>query len=225
MIDWAVQEVAVKKAVVFDLDGTLLNTLPDIAGAMNRALAAHGLSVHPEDAYRVFTGNGARMLTRRAVGLDDPVLVEQVFQTYAADYALHNRVDTVPYPGIPAALHALLDADFKVCVYSNKDDADVQPIIPHYFPDVAFAAIRGRMDGLPLKPDPTSVLQIADELQLSPQQFWYVGDTRTDMLCARNAGMTSVFVTWGFQQVEDLSSLTPDFAVDSASELVRLITA
>ncbi len=213
-----------KKAVVFDLDGTLLNTLPDIAGAMNRALEAHALPAHPEDAYRLFTGNGARMLTRRAVGIEDPALVDQVFRTYAADYALHNRVHTAPYPGIPEALKALLVAGLKLCVYSNKDDVDVQPIIPHYFPQIGFSAVRGRMDGLPLKPDPTSVLQIAGVLGFTPSQFWYVGDTRTDMQCARNAGMTSVFVTWGFQQLEDLDGLAPDFTVNTAGDMVRLLT-
>jgi len=213
-----------KKAVIFDLDGTLLNTLPDIAAAMNRALAHHGLPTHPERAYRLFTGNGARILTQRALGEGRTAdMEEQVYHRYAEDYAANSLVDTAPYPDIPQMLRALTEHGIPVCVFSNKDDTDVQPVVRHFFADQQLAVVRGARPGVALKPDPAAPLAIAASLGLTPADFMYVGDTQTDMRCAKNAGMDSVAVTWGFQTREEIAPGQPGQYADSAEELLAIL--
>ena len=147
-----------KRFVVFDLDGTLLNTIPDIAGAMNRALKRHGLPQHPNDSYKLFTGNGAKVLTQRAVGKRTDMW-QAVYQDYAQDYAAHSRVDTAPYDGIPQTLAELKRMGVHALVYSNKDDADTKDVIRHYFPGYEFLAVLGARAGIPLKPDPTALMR------------------------------------------------------------------
>lgn len=211
-----------KKVVIFDLDGTLINSLPDIAGSMNRVLAANRLPIHPVDAYKRFTGDGARVLAQRALGNRQDML-DKVLAAYAADYAQNSRVDTRPYEGMADALKRLSDGGYAVCVYSNKDDADTQNVVSHFFPDIAFAAVQGRQDGLPLKPDPTAVLGMARTLGCPPEAVWYCGDTVTDMRCAKNAGMRSIAVTWGFQPEADLRAMLPDYVAHSAEALCAII--
>lgn len=213
-----------KKAVIFDLDGTLLNTLPDIAAAMNRVLEENGLPTHPERAYRLFTGNGARILTQRALGEGRSAdLEERIYRQYAQDYAANSLVDTAPYPGIPGMLRTLSERGLKVCVFSNKDDSDVQPVIRHFFADQQLAVVRGALPGVPLKPDPAAPLAIAASLGLTPEDFLYVGDTQTDMRCAKNAGMDSVAVTWGFQTKEEIAPGQPGQYADSAEQLLDIL--
>ncbi len=212
-----------KKAVVFDLDGTLINSLPDISAAMNGALKLHNRPEHPEDAYKRFTGDGARNLTLRALGKEHEALADSVLREYSAYYAEHSRVNSGPYPGIHAALKKLVNAGMQVCVLSNKDDGDTQEVVRHFFPDVPFAVIRGRRDGVPLKPDPMALLEMAAELGLQPADFWYVGDTQTDMRCGGNAGMTRIAVLWGFQTRKDLEKQQPEHFAHDADEMLRIM--
>ncbi len=212
-----------KKAVVFDLDGTLINSLPDISAAMNRALKLQGLPTHPEDAYKAFTGDGARNLTLRALGPDKEHLAEQVLKDYSDYYAQHSRVNTAPYPGMAEVMERLAAKGMQVCVLSNKDDADTQEVVTHYFPRVPFAIIRGRREGIPLKPDPTALLDMARQLNLAPRAFWYVGDTQTDMRCAANAGMERVAVLWGFQSKEQLANQQPEHYAADSQQLLHIL--
>ena len=154
-----------KKAVIFDLDGTLLNTLPDIAAAMNRALAQAGLPAHPEEAYKLFTGDGAKNLTLRALGKRTD-LFDQVYAFYSQDYARNSRVHTAPYPGISDMLKTLHAAGLKLCVLSNKGDSDVRQVIAHYFRDIPFAHVQGVREGGPVKPDPRGPLEVAEAVGL-----------------------------------------------------------
>ena len=211
-----------KKAVVFDLDGTLINSLPDIASAMNKALAAHGLPTHEERAYRLFTGDGAMNLTLRALG-NRHDMAEQILAAYAGEYGANSRINTAPYPGIAELLGLLSAKGLRLCVLSNKDERDAQQVIAYYFTGQIFDIVRGRREGMPLKPDPTALLQITEQLNLSPQNFWYVGDTWTDMLCAANAGMESIAVTWGFQTREEIAVGNPAHYADSTEELLKLL--
>ncbi len=213
-----------KKAVVFDLDGTLINSLPDIAAAMNKVLAANGLPVHEERAYCLFTGDGAMNLTLRALG-DRGDMAEKILSEYALEYGANSRVNTAPYPGITKLLHLLCEKGLRLCVLSNKDEQDAQQVIAHYFSGQAFDIVRGRREGVPLKPDPTALLQIAGQLHLSPKDFWYVGDTQTDMLCAKNAGMESIAVTWGFQTRDEIAGANPAHYAHSTEELLELLTS
>lgn len=212
-----------KKAVIFDLDGTLLNTLPDIAAAMNKALREAGAPTHPEDAYRLFTGDGAKNLTLRALG-GRGELFDRVYAAYGEEYGKNSRVLTRPYPGVVEMLRRLTAAGLKVCVLSNKDDSDVQQVVAYYFGDIPFAKVQGVREGGPIKPDARFPLEIAAALGLGPEDFWYVGDTRTDMRCARNAGMESVAVTWGFQTREMIAETSPDHWADSSQALTFLLT-
>ena len=159
-------------------------------------------------------------LTLRAVG-DRKDLAPQVYQAYAAEYARNSRVLSAPYPGIADMLRALHQAGMRLCVLSNKDDPDARDVIRYYFPDQPFALVRGRLPDVPIKPDPTAALAIVRELGLSARDFWYVGDTRTDMRCAKNAGMDSIAVTWGFQKKEEIAPGEPGEYAASVEELTR----
>lgn len=193
------------RAVLFDLDGTLTNTLEDIADAMNRSLRLHGLQEWPLDAYRYLVGDGARKLAERAVR-DQQELALSVQQEYQAYYQEHTRVKTQPYAGVPEMLRALQDKGLKLAVFSNKPDADTKNVVAHFFPDIPWAAVRGQIEGVPVKPDPTGALAVAEALQIPPAEFLYLGDTATDMHCAVNAGMLPIGALWGFRTAEELQS-------------------
>ena len=193
------------QAVLFDLDGTLTNTLDDIADAMNHVLREHGLPVWDTDAYRYMVGNGPVLLTERAVG-DRQELVPSVLREYNAYYHTHNDLKTAPYPGMPELLRDLRSRGLSLCVCSNKPEADTRYVVSRYFPDIAFDLVRGSAPGQPLKPDPTLPLAMARELGLPPAAFAYLGDTDVDMRCAVNAGMRPFGVLWGFRDAAELTA-------------------
>lgn len=191
------------QAVLFDLDGTLTNTLEDIAFAMNRALRLHGLGEHPVAAYRYFVGDGAKTLAHRVVG-ERHDLEADVLQDYQAYYQEHSLVKSRPYDGVAEMLRALQEKGVKLCVFSNKPHADTCRVVAHFFPEIRFDAVRGQMEGVPVKPDPAGALAIAQQLGVEPGDFLYLGDTNVDMRCARAAGMHPVGVTWGFREADEL---------------------
>ena len=192
-------------AVLFDLDGTLTNTLTDIANAMNHTLREHGLPTWETDAYRYLVGNGPVRLTERAVR-DRQELVPSVLKMYSAWYSAHNNITTAPYPGIPELLAELQRRGIPLCVFSNKADVDTNRIVAQYFPEIRFAAVQGSAPGLPMKPDPAGALAIAAKLGLQPSCFAYFGDTDVDMRCAVRAGMHPFGVLWGFRDEEELTA-------------------
>lgn len=191
------------QAIVFDLDGTLTNTLEDIAFAMNRSLRLHALPEFPVEAYKYLVGDGAVMLARRACR-DQTELAPSVLREYRAYYQDHTSDRTAPYPGVPDMLQALATRGIRLAVFSNKPHADVQTVVRHYFPDVPFEVIRGQIEGVPVKPNPAGALAVAEEMGLAPADFLYLGDTGTDMRCAVNAGMHPVGVLWGFREEKEL---------------------
>lgn len=213
-----------KKAVIFDLDGTLINSLPDISAAMNRALEKYQLPVHELSAYRYLVGDGVINLAKRAVG-NRADLFQPVLDAYRADYAINCRVNTHPYPGISQMLHNLIQMGIKICVFSNKDMTDTQSVVHHYFPDIPFAIIRGRTEDTPIKPDPAGALIIARNLGLTPDEIWYVGDTNTDMKCGLNAGMETVGVLWGFRPEEELRACGAHHIISNPAEFIALVQA
>lgn len=191
------------KAVLFDLDGTLTNTLQDIADAMNRSLRLHALPEWPVDAYRTLVGDGAKVLAQRAVR-DRQELAQSVQAEYQAYYERHNLVASKPYDGVPEMLHALQAAGLKLAVFSNKPDADTRHVVSHFFSDIRWTAVRGQVEGVPVKPDPAGALLVADALGVPPADILYLGDTSTDMRCAVSAGMLPVGALWGFRDEEEL---------------------
>ena len=211
------------KAAVFDLDGTLTNTLNDIATAMNRSLRLHGLPEFSVDEYRYLVGDGAKMLAQRAVR-DRQEMAESVRREYQAYYQEHTLDTTRPYPGIPELLQALTERGIQVCVLSNKPHADTCGVVRHFFPEIPFAQIRGQVEGVPVKPDPTGALLIARTLGLKPEAFVYLGDTNVDMRTAVNAGMHPVGVTWGFRPAEELAQAGAEHLIGNPLDLLQFVT-
>lgn len=191
------------RAVLFDLDGTLTNTLQDIADAMNRSLRLHGLPEWPLDAYRYLVGDGARKLAQRAVR-DRAHLALSVQREYQAYYQEHTLVTTRSYDGVPELLRALQGRGLKLAVFSNKPDADTKNVVRHFFPEIRWDAVRGQVEGVPVKPDPTGALLTARAMGVLPEEVLYLGDTSTDMCCAVNAGMLPVGALWGFRTEDEL---------------------
>lgn len=190
------------RAVLFDLDGTLVDSLGDIADAMNHALAHHGLPTHPEASYLRFVGEGVKELVRRAVPEGHEALLEPVLAAYRAHYDAHLFDRTAVYPGIPGVLSALAGQGVPMGVLSNKSDGSVKRLVAKLLPGVPFAAVYGERPGIPRKPDPTAALAMAAELGVAPRECGFVGDTAVDMDTARAAGMYGVGVTWGFRSHE-----------------------
>lgn len=191
------------RAALFDLDGTLTNTLEDIANAMNRSLRLHGLAEFPVNDYRYLVGDGVRKLAERTCrGRTE--LEDSVRREYQAYYQAHAQVATAPYDGVPEMLQGLRERGIRLAVFSNKPHADTCRVVAHYFPDVPFEVVRGQIEGVPVKPDPAGALAIASEMSLRPEEFLYLGDTAVDMRCAVQAGMMPVGVLWGFRAAEEL---------------------
>ena len=209
------------KAVLFDLDGTLTDTLADIAAAMNRALQLHELPTWPIDAYRYLVGNGAKVLSERCVQ-ERQELSAAVRQTYQAYYETHNLVQTKPYEGVPEMLQALVDRGIRLAVLSNKPDADTKAVVRHFFPQIPFAAVRGQVEGVPVKPDPAGAITLAAQLGLDPGEFLYLGDTAVDMQCARNAGMHPVGALWGFRTAEELRESGAEHLIARPGDLLNI---
>lgn len=189
------------KAVVFDLDGTLTDTLTDIGNAMNHTLALHGLPTYEMDRYRYLVGSGMKRLAHLAVG-DHQDMYETVLAGYASYYAQHATDTTAPYPGIIDMLRALHERGLKLCVFSNKPHGDVVTVVKQYLGEIPFDVVQGQIESVPVKPDPAGALNCAKALGVAPEECLYLGDTDVDMLCARNAGMHPIGVKWGFRPEE-----------------------
>lgn len=212
------------KGIIFDLDGTLLDTLYDLAEAGNHALGAMGLPQHPAEAYKHMVGNGipklvTRMLPAHQLGAATQALALQLFLRH---YDAHKLDHTRPYPGIPALLAGLVKAGVLLGVVSNKDDAPAQAIVEHFFPQV-FCAVRGRLDGTPPKPDPALVHAVLHAWGLPPQTVLYVGDSGVDIATAHNAGLAGCGVLWGFRGEDELAAAGADYLAADVVELAHII--
>jgi phosphoglycolate phosphatase len=209
------------QAVLFDLDGTLLNTLEDIADSMNKALLENGLPQHPTYAYRYFVSDGVKTLARRATGFKEELapIVQKAYQSY---YAAGCRNKTLPYDGVTIMLNGLFQRGLKLCVFSNKPHQDTRNVMAYYFPDIRFDAILGQKENVPVKPDPTGALEIARELRIPTEDFLYVGDTGVDMACANAAGMIPVGALWGFRPREELIENHARHLIEKPEDLLAL---
>lgn len=208
-------------AVIFDLDGTLADSLGDIAAAMNRTLERHGFPVHPPEAYMTFVGEGVRKLVERALPPDAAALREEILQVYQADYADHLLDATRLFPQLPEVLDRLQTARVALGVLSNKTDGPTRRLVDALCPKWHFGAVFGERPGVPRKPDPASALALADALGAPPERVTLVGDTLVDVLTARAAGMRPVGVLWGFRPQEIVASGAE--AAESAAELAVLL--
>ena len=210
------------KAVLFDLDGTLTNTLDDIADSMNYALKQYGLPSYPVDAYRYMVGNGARKLAERAVG-ERTDLLDAVYGAYMERYKDHAADKTCAYEGTTELLKALKERGILICVLSNKPHRDTVTVVSHYFPDITFDAVQGQIDGVPVKPDPAGALALAQKLNTNPSDFAYLGDTGVDMTCAVRAGMHPFGALWGFRDADELIKAGAETLLESPPELLNYL--
>lgn len=193
-------------AALFDLDGTLIDSLRDIGEAMNRTLSAMGFPVHPLEKYNYFVGDGVKQLVLRALPADrqDERTVADFLSAYRYDYTRTWHVHTRPYPGIPELLGELVRRGLPLGVLSNKPDGVTQQCVQYFFPDIPFIAVAGQKEDVPRKPDPTAAIAIANGMNLAPARCVFVGDTATDMQTAVAAGMFPAGVTWGFRPKAEL---------------------
>ncbi len=210
------------RAVLFDLDGTLTNTLADISTAMERALRLHGLPGWQVDDYRYLVGDGAKKLAERAVR-DRQELAGSVQASYQAYYEKHALVETRPYAGIEALLEALSRRGMMLAVLSNKPDADTQNVVRHFFPSTPWAALRGQVEGVPVKPHPAGALWVAEQLRVLPSEVLYLGDTAVDMRCAVAAGMHPVGAAWGFRTEKELRENGAECIAATPSDVLKAL--
>lgn len=212
------------KAVIFDLDGTLLYTIKDITAALNRALAACGLPTHSVEAVQGFVGNGIRDAVRRAVpeGTAEEVQ-EKVLDLYKEDYREHCAESTVCYPGVRELAAGLDRAGIAQAVLSNKTEATARKVVASFFPDGPFAHVFGRVGDRPLKPDPAAAVPVLEALGCSPSEAAYVGDSGTDMVFARAVGMLPAAAPWGYSSREELAASGAVLMPDGPEDLLKLL--
>jgi len=212
------------QGLIFDLDGTLVDSLPGIAASLNRALASLSLPPHGLHAIRGFIGNGARVLVSRAAppGSDEPLLAA-LEQAFKADYDLTWPQGTLVYPGVAGLLAELQKRGTALAVLSNKPHAFTTAMVGGMFPAVAFAAVLGQRAGIPHKPDPAGANEIAAILGLPAQGLTLIGDSTMDIETARRAGMQTVAVSWGYHDREALEAVMPDALIDTPDELFALL--
>jgi phosphoglycolate phosphatase len=211
--------------VLFDLDGTLVDSLADLADSMNRVLTRHGLPSHPVQAYRYFVGEGIVKLVQRALPVEarQPDLIEECVREMRQEYALHWADTTKPYPGIAELLDALTARQIEMAILSNKPDELTREVVRTLLPKWHFAVVAGARETIPRKPDPAGALRIADLLHRNPADFLYLGDTNTDMQTARGAGMFAIGALWGFRTAEELKKNGAQTLLSVPIELCRLL--
>ncbi len=216
-----------RKAVIFDLDGTLLFTLGDIAGAVNRVLKQYRLPGFPVEAYKAMVGFGLKDLTRQAVKQQDPdadeTVLEKVYQRVLEEYTRFPVEETVPYPGIPEMLDTLAAMDIPVSILSNKEDSLVQIITKKCFPEREFIVVQGRRREVPAKPDPAAVYAICTAMEVDRAGTVFVGDSGSDMQTARNAGVPGIGVSWGYRDVGHLKKEGADYIAFLPDDIVHFI--
>lgn len=212
------------KAVIFDLDGTLVNSLHDIADSMNIVLENNNFPTHSYEAYQYFIGSGIRNLVSKALPLEhnNNIQIEHCFNAMMEVYAIRCTEKTIPYEGIMELLDSLIARNIKLSVLSNKADAFTKQIAIKLFPNY-FAPIIGLTTELLKKPNPTVLLQMCDSLGFKPQEVMYVGDTGIDMQTATNAHMCAVGVLWGYRSKEDLIANDANYIISKPMDLIELL--
>ena len=210
---------------VFDLDGTLLHTIGDLAVACNAALALRGLPQHSYDEYCGFVGSGIMRLVERALPepLRSPENVALMRADFVRYYTAHIDVYTKPYDGIPELLAELAQRGVRLAVASNKFQAGTERLIARFFPDIPFGPVLGQREGVPLKPDPAAVEEILAATGAARERTVFVGDSGIDILTAKAAGVRSIGVSWGFRPRAELEQAGADHIVDRAGELIKLL--
>lgn len=211
--------------VIFDLDGTVLNTLDDLAFSANLVCERHGWPTHPRDAYKLMVGNGMPKLVERFTPADlaaDPDLLARTFEEFCACYDEHKEDSTCPYPGVVDMLDALGEAGVRLGVLTNKDHGAAVPLIERYFGS-RFADVQGRIDSFPPKPAAPMTLSLMERLGADPAATLFVGDSNVDVMCGHNAGLPVMGVLWGFRTREELEGEGAEFIAEKPEDITQLV--
>ncbi len=213
-----------KPSLILDLDGTLVDSLPGIAGSLNRSLAEHDLPTHSEQAVRSFIGNGVQILVERGAphGTSEEQL-ESLLSFFKQDYEATWREGTKPYVEIPSLLKDLQRDGYQLAVLSNKVHRFTQTMVREIFPYIHFTTVVGQQDGVPHKPHPSGALKIAMAMGAGPENCLFVGDSTIDIETAHNAEMPSVAVTWGYHNRDRLTESAPTHLIDAPMDLMKIL--
>ncbi len=213
-----------KRTVIFDLDGTILDTLGDLTDAVNFALSSFGFPSRTSGEVCSFVGNGIRKLIERAIGREGYEKEEELFQTFRTYYAKNCAVKTQPYVGIEEVLKTLKKRGVKTAVLSNKSDAEVKKLVQSFFPNL-FDEVEGENEsaGFPRKPNPQGLLEVIRRLGASAEETIYVGDSNVDIQTAKNAGIDCILVTWGFKTKTFLLENGAKITVDTPIEILNYL--
>lgn len=210
--------------IIFDLDGTLIESLPGIASALNAALTESKLPTHSTQAVRNFIGDGSYTLCQRAIENPSPDLVESVHQAFLKHYASDWQKGTHVFEGIHALIEELLSMDCTLSILSNKVHSFTLDIVKHLFPDAPFKLVLGQRDGIAKKPDPSGIHEILGELDQSSSKSILVGDSTVDIITARNAGIHSLAVTWGYHDLPELQAVAPTHTAHTVQQILDILT-
>lgn len=211
------------KAVIFDLDGTIIDSLEDLKDSVNYVLKNHNFNTHDSEFIRMAIGNGMRNLIRDTLPSEyktDDNMIDQATSELKEYYLEHWNIKTKPYDGINELLLYLKENNIPVCVLSNKADKPANVIVKHFFGDFPFAFVCGEKPGIPIKPDPTSALAIAADLGANPCEVLLLGDSAQDILTAKNAGMFAAGALWGFRDEKTLIDAGADALFKNPAELI-----
>ena len=213
------------RAVLFDLDGTLLDTLKDIADSVNIALAQLGFPEHEVEAYKYFVGNGRIALATRALPEDyrDQINVDRLAASIEREYSKRWAIHTRAYKGIPDLLQSLSGLYIKMAILSNKPQDSTEETVSRFLSNWRFELVLGAQSSIPMKPDPTSALQIAKQLNIPPMEFLYLGDTDVDMETATAAGMYPIGALWGFRTADELLAGGARELIQYPTDLLRFL--
>jgi phosphoglycolate phosphatase len=215
------------KAMIFDLDGTLLDTVADIMDSCNAGLAASGFPPHGLEAYKYFIGDGIEELVRRALPEDkrNEKMVKECLAIVTAEYKKRWHNKTKPYDGIIDMLKTINEKNIPMAIFSNKPHDFTEDTVNYYFPEIKFSFVLGAKECNPKKPDPWGALYIAKNLAISTEEFAYLGDTAVDIATAKAASMLSVGAGWGFRGKEELENAGADYIVEKPEEFLELINS
>ena len=214
-----------KKLVIFDLDGTLLNTIADLAHSTNYALEKNGFPTHQLGEYNYFVGNGINKLFERALpeGEKTEENIAKICRDFLAHYDVHNADNSRPYEGIPELLLALQEKGVQIAVASNKYQAATSKLVGYFFPNIHFTAVLGQREGVKTKPDPGIVAEIREKAHVEAADTLYIGDSNVDMQTAVNSGVDACGVTWGFRPASELESYHPKYIAQKASGILDML--
>ncbi len=211
--------------IIFDLDGTLLNTIDDICDSLNIALESEGYKTYNSEETKAFVGSGVKIMVERALGnqIYTDEIFERIRQAYMKEYEVRQAIKTHPYDGIIELLVELKKMEIKIGLLSNKPHQDTLRVVEHYFGLDKFDVVLGQREGVPIKPDPTALFELIELLKTSKDNCLFVGDSDVDMKTACNGNVNKIGVLWGFRTLKDLKDNNADYIVSSPREIIEIV--